>query len=229
MKLFLVTSVKTNKDVVKALGHPPAADFVKPRLNVEPRHRFAIARRRQIHGDLVASRDCTGGIHQGAVTFAFVVHHFVDLGFGCTDAWQLDSQAGITRNGNNWAHFDFTVKRNRAAVGFGAMHVLDLRRGDDVDVMLLDGFSQIFRYGVFDGLGPRGALAVVTEMRFNHPTWCFAWPKAWNANLARQLAVGHLDVLVERRFINRNVKFYFVAFERLNGALHESRRLQVPY
>ena len=229
MKLFLVTSVKTNEDVVEALGHPPAANFIEPRLNVEPRYRFAIARRRQIHGDLVASRDCTGGIHQGAVTFAFVVHHFVDLGFRCTDTRQLDSQAGITRNSNDWAHFNFTVKRNRAAVGFGAMHMLDFRCGDDVDVMLLDGFSQIFRHGVFDGLGPRGALAVVTEMRFNHPTWCFAWPEARNANLARQLAVGHLDVLVERRFINRNVKFYFVAFERLNGALHESRRLQVPY
>jgi hypothetical protein len=35
--------------------------------------------------------------------------------------------------------------------------------------------------------------------------------------------------LVERRFIYRNVEFYFVAFEGFNGALHESRRLQVPY
>ncbi|MFM2181675.1 MAG: hypothetical protein RIR54_969 [Actinomycetota bacterium] len=77
------------------------------------------------------------------------------------------------------------------------MHVVDFRRRDDVDVVLLDDLSEVLRYGIFDRLCTGRFLAFATEVGFDDASRSLAGTESGDSHLSRQLAIGHLDVLFE--------------------------------
>jgi len=99
--------------------------------------------------------------------------------------------------------------------------MFNLGRCNDVDVVLLDGFGEILRHGVFDRLCTRRPLAVGAKMGVNHATRCLARAKARNSHLACQFAIGDVDVVFEGGLVDRHFYLYFVAFKLLDRALHE--------
>ena len=100
---------------------------------------------------------------------------------------------------------------------------VDLGRGDDVDVVLLDGVGQVAGDGVLQRLlaGRRQADAGLEDAAGR-----LAGPEAREADLAGDLAERHVDVAVELRLVHLDRQLDLVPLEGLDRALH--RAASVP-
>jgi len=221
LELLFIAGAHAGDFFIETFGHPTAADFIEPCLHVEPRHRRVAPRCRQIERHLVAARNRSRHIDQRAVTLAFVGHHFFDFGVGRSHRTDVHAQTRVARDGHDGAYFHLAVERDRAAVVFGAVHVVDLRRGDDVDVVFFHGLREVLGHGIFDGLCTGSLLAVGPEMCLDHSARSLARTETRDSHLSRELAERDFDVGLKCRRVDCNVDLYFVAVQLFDRALHE--------
>ena len=134
----------------------------------------------------------------------------VDRGEG-----QLDAQFVVPDEPDDGSHFDDGLELDVAC--FLTRLDLDLRRGDHVDVVRLDGFDVVLGQRVAQRLLPRNLGA---EARFEQLARRFARTKARNAHLARELAERGIDSSFELVGGDGDVQPDLVPLEGFDRALH---------
>ena len=138
---------------------------------------------------------------------------------GDGDRRQLDPQAGVAGHDDRGAHLDGGVEGDRALLLAGGD--VDLGRGDDVDVVLLDRVGQVAGDGVLQGLLPGGREA---DAGLQDPPRRLARAEAGEPHLAGDLAERDIDVPVELGLVHLDRSLTLLP-SRVSTVLFTGRRV----
>ena len=138
------------------------------------------------------------------------------------DDWagQLDTQAAVARHGDLGPHLQRGVERHRSL--FAPTGDLDLRRVDDVDLVLAHGLGEVLRDGVVERLFAGGGDA---DAGLEHAARRLAGTETGEAHLLGDLAERPVDVAIELALVDGDRQLDLVALDLLQRRIHRDLRL----
>ena len=171
----------------------------------------------EVEGDVVAGGDRAVGVDERGVAALLGLVRLGEVVVGDLDRRELDLQVGVPLDGDGRADLARGVELDRA--GLLALGDLDLRRGDQVDVVLANGTGEVLRDGVTQCLLTGGAEA---DAGFQHLARDLAGTEPRQADLLRDRLECPIDVVFELVFFDFDVQLDLVALEGFQRTLHRS-------
>ena len=218
----LVAGRRADELVVETFGDPALTDLVRPVLGVEAGDLLAVTRGRQVERDEVAGRGRPVDVVERTGAAQLALDHRVDLLVGGIGRRQFDAQPAVAGDGDLGTDLDRRVELDRTFLL--AARDLDLRRGDDVDVVLADRLGEVLRDRVAQRLLARRADA---DARLEHPSRRLAVAEAGQPHLAGDGLERPVDVAIELVFLDLDVQLDLVPLEGFNRTLHRAASLSV--
>ena len=173
--------------LVEVVGDPALAELVREVFGVEAEHLFAVADGGEIDREEVARAGRAVDIGERAALAQFAALGLGELVVGRLDRVELDPQPAVTGHADLGAHLALGLELDDAV--FLPAGDLDLRGGDEVDVVLADRLAEVARDGVAQRLLACGRQ---TDPGFEHPP--------------RRLAVAEAGQLAPRGRSLRNAR-----------------------
>ena len=130
-------------------------------------------------------------------------------------AIERDRDPAVAGHLDRRAHLDDGVERDGAALV--AAGDVDLRRGDDVDVVLDDGRGVVLRQRVLQRLLPSGQRP---DAGLDDLAGRLAGPEALDAHLAGDLLERRIDGLLELLLVDLDGELDLVPLEGFDGGSH---------
>ena len=218
----LVAGRGADELVVEAFGDPALTDLVRPVLGVEAGDLLAVTRGRQVERDEVAGRGRPVDVVERTGAAQLALDHRLDLLVGGIRRRQLDAQAAVAGDGDLGTDLDRRVELDRPFLL--AAGDLDLRRGDEVDVVLADRLGEVLRDRVAQRLLARRADA---DAGLEHPAGRLAVAEARQLHLAGDGLERPVDVAIELVLLDLDVQLDLVPLEGFNRTLHRAASLSV--
>src|SRR5581483_7380688 len=207
--------------VVQLARDRAAADLVEVVVGLQAGDRLTVAAAVDRDGDVVAVADRPVDVGQLGELVTQPVDLRVDLLGGRLRTGDLDPQVFVAGDRHDRAHLDDGVEADRPLVL--ARGDLDLRRRDDVDVVLADRLrvvgGQLFAQRLL-------AADVLAELLLEDPPRRLAGPEPRQPDLAGDPAERGVEILFELRLVHLDGDLDAVPLEGLDDGSH--RRVSVP-
>ena len=130
---------------------------------------------------------------------------------GRLDRVELDPQAAVAGEGDLGTHLALGLELDGAVVL--ATRDLDLRSGDEVDVVLADGLAEVARNRVAERLFAGGADA---DAGLEHAAGCLAVAKPRHFDLSGDRSERQIDVAIELSLVDFDVQLDLVPLQGFN-------------
>ncbi len=207
----------TDELLVEVFGHPTLADLVRPVLGVQAEHFLAIASGREIERDVVAGGDGAVGVDERRVLALLGGVGLGEVVVGHLDGGQLDREIGVPVDRDDRPDLARRVELDGSRLL--AVGDLDLRCGDQVDLVLTHCAGEILRHRVTQRLLAGGADA---HARLEHLARHLAGAEARQVDLLREHLESTVDVVLELVLVDFDVQLDLVALEGFQRTLHRS-------
>jgi hypothetical protein len=209
-----LTDRRAEQGIVDAVDQLAGADLVGQAARPGLLDVLAVDRGRQVDGHEVAGLDRAVGAGQRAEPGAQLIKLLINLGVGKLHVVDRHREVAIGGDGEVGADVDLGGEREVVAVfelgdlDVGLTERLDLGGGERLHVL--------GRNGLVDDLVENRRA---TDARLDDPGGCLAGAEARNADLARELAVGAVEVRLELVERHLDVDPYPRRAQVLDGAL----------
>ena len=218
-----ITDRGTRHVLVEVVGDPALPELVRPVLGVEAHDLLAVAVGGDIEREEVAGLRRAIDVGQRAARLQFGFLRLLLFFVGGRRRVEFDPQPGVTRHGDLRSHL---------ALGFELDEPflfptgdLDLRCGDEVDVVFADGLAEVLRDRIAECLFAGRADA---DSGLEHATRRLAVAEARQLHFPGDRAEGLFDVFVELGLVDLDVQLDFVPLEGFDRRFHRARTLPAP-